>query len=54
MQNIVFLDRATIGPRVTMRRPNFPHELVEYEGPHPNRCMSACVARRSRSSTRWR
>ncbi len=30
MQNIVFLDRATIGPRVTMRRPNFPHELVEY------------------------
>ena len=31
MHKIVFLDRATIGPRVKLRRPNFPHELVEYQ-----------------------
>ncbi len=31
MQRIAFLDRATIGPRVAMRRPGFPHELTEYD-----------------------
>ena len=28
---IVFLDRETIGPGITIRRPAFEHEWVEYE-----------------------
>jgi glycerate dehydrogenase len=31
MQRIVFLDRATIGPTVTINRPSFEHDWVEYE-----------------------
>ena len=31
MQRIVFLDRATIGPSVDLRRPQFAHEWVEHE-----------------------
>jgi glycerate dehydrogenase len=31
MQRIVFLDRATIGPTVTITRPRFEHDWVEYE-----------------------
>lgn len=30
MLKIVFLDRDTIGPAVTITRPSFPHEWVEY------------------------
>jgi glycerate dehydrogenase len=30
MRKIVFLDRDTIGPSVTIRKPSFPHEWVEY------------------------
>lgn len=30
MHKIVFLDRATLGPRVVLRRPSFPHVLEEY------------------------
>jgi glycerate dehydrogenase len=30
MHRIVFLDRGTLGPRVTLRRPSFPHTLAEY------------------------
>ena len=30
MQRIVFLDRATLGPRVALRPPSFPHTLVEH------------------------
>ena len=30
MTKIVFLDRDTIGPAVTITRPSFPHEWVEY------------------------
>lgn len=30
MLQIVFLDRDTIGPSVTIQRPDFPHEWVEY------------------------
>ncbi len=30
MTKIVFLDRDTIGPAVTITRPEFPHEWVEY------------------------
>ncbi|AYC99491.1 D-2-hydroxyacid dehydrogenase [Neorhizobium sp. NCHU2750] len=30
MTKIVFLDRDTIGPAVTITRPDFPHEWVEY------------------------
>lgn len=30
MRKIVFLDRATIAPQVTLRRPAFPHTLVEH------------------------
>ena len=31
MQRIVFLDRATIGPTVELRRPQFEHEWLEHE-----------------------
>ena len=31
MERIVFLDRATIGPTVTIGRPGFDHEWVEYD-----------------------
>ena len=31
MQRIVFLDRATIGPTVDLRRPHFEHEWIEHE-----------------------
>ncbi len=30
MERIIFLDRTTIAPHVTLRRPVFQHELVEY------------------------
>ena len=30
-QRIVFLDRATIGPSVTIRRPGFEHDWTEYQ-----------------------
>lgn len=30
MRKIVFLDRGTIAPQITLRRPKFEHELVEY------------------------
>jgi glycerate dehydrogenase len=31
MRKIVFLDRATLGPQVRLRRPDFPHEWMEHE-----------------------
>ncbi|CAH2604830.1 Glycerate dehydrogenase [Rhodovastum atsumiense] len=31
MHKIVFLDRATLGPRVVLRRPGFDHTLEEYQ-----------------------
>jgi glycerate dehydrogenase len=31
MERIVFLDRATIGPSVDLRRPHFEHDWVEHE-----------------------
>lgn len=30
MERIVFLDRATIGPTVTITKPGFDHEWIEY------------------------
>ncbi|SAK75053.1 glycerate dehydrogenase [Caballeronia calidae] len=30
MQKIVFLDRETLAPQITLKRPAFEHELVEY------------------------
>ncbi len=48
MQRIVFLDRATLGPRVAFRRPDFPHELTEYEATTadqaPERLHGATIA----------
>lgn len=31
MQKIVFLDRATLAPQITLTRPAFEHELIEYD-----------------------
>ncbi|RWJ05734.1 D-2-hydroxyacid dehydrogenase [Mesorhizobium sp.] len=31
MTKVVFLDRATIGPSVAIRRPDFPHDWTEYD-----------------------
>ncbi|MDR3373563.1 MAG: D-2-hydroxyacid dehydrogenase [Ancalomicrobiaceae bacterium] len=35
MRRIVFLDRATIAPRIVLRKPSFPHEIVEYQRTEP-------------------
>ncbi|MDR5752317.1 MULTISPECIES: D-2-hydroxyacid dehydrogenase [unclassified Caballeronia] len=35
MHKIVFLDRATLAPQITLRRPGFAHELAEYAQTHP-------------------
>lgn len=32
---IVFLDRSTIGPSVTLTKPSFPHEWIEHDRTHP-------------------
>ena len=32
---IVFLDRSTLGPSVSVTRPAFPHEWVEYDRTAP-------------------
>jgi glycerate dehydrogenase len=33
---IVFLDRSTIGPAVTLTKPNFPHEWIDYDRTRPD------------------
>jgi glycerate dehydrogenase len=35
MERIVFLDRATLGPQITFRRPSFEHQFAEYERTSP-------------------
>jgi glycerate dehydrogenase len=48
MHKIVFLDRATIAPQVTLRRPAFPHTLDEHQQTAPDevpeRLAGAAVA----------
>jgi glycerate dehydrogenase len=48
MRKIVFLDRGTIAHQITLRRPTFEHELVEYASTKPeevaNRLAGATVA----------
>jgi glycerate dehydrogenase len=39
MQKIVFLDRATIAPEVTLRRPAFPHTLTEHQQTAPDEVL---------------
>ena len=39
MHQIVFLDRATLSPRVSLRRPSFPHELDEHQQTGPNEVL---------------
>lgn len=36
MTRIVFLDRSTIGPSVSVTKPDFPHEWVEYDRTAPD------------------
>ncbi|MDO9600298.1 MAG: D-2-hydroxyacid dehydrogenase [Azoarcus sp.] len=36
MHKIVFLDRATLAPQITLTRPAFAHELTEYERSAPD------------------
>ena len=36
MHRIIFLDRATISPRITLRPLTFPHTLTEYPQTSPN------------------
>jgi glycerate dehydrogenase len=35
MTRIVFLDRSTIGPSVTLTKPTFPHQWVDYDRTRP-------------------
>lgn len=39
MHKIVFLDRATIAPQITLRRPSFPHTLVEHQQTEPGQVI---------------
>ena len=39
MQKIVFLDRATLAPQVTLRRPPFPHTLTEHDQTAPDQVL---------------
>src|SRR5262249_35249924 len=36
---IVFLDRSTIGPSVTLSKPSFPHEWVDYDRTRPDQVV---------------
>ncbi len=40
MQKIVFLDRATIAPQISLRRPSFDHEFVEHEHTGPDEVVA--------------
>jgi glycerate dehydrogenase len=35
MQKIVFLDRSTLAPQIRLRRPDFAHEIIEYDSTAP-------------------
>ena len=39
MHRIVFLDRATFGPRVRLRRPSFPHTFTEHQQTSSNEVL---------------
>jgi glycerate dehydrogenase len=39
MTRIVFLDRSTIGPSVTLSKPSFPHEWVDYDRTRPDQVV---------------
>ncbi|CAO3454089.1 D-2-hydroxyacid dehydrogenase [Azospirillum largimobile] len=39
MRKIVFLDRATLAPQIRLRRPGFPHELVEHAQTTPDQVL---------------
>lgn len=39
MKRIVFLDRGTIAPQITLRAPNFQHELVEHQQTSPDQVV---------------
>jgi hypothetical protein len=36
---IVFLDRSTIGPAVSLSKPSFPHDWIEYERTRPDQVV---------------
>jgi glycerate dehydrogenase len=39
MRKIVFIDRSTLAPQIRLRRPGFPHELVEYQRTLPEQVV---------------
>jgi glycerate dehydrogenase len=39
MRKIVFLDRGTIAPQITLRRPSFDHELLEHGSTQPEQIV---------------
>ncbi len=39
MHKIVFLDRATLSPRVQLRRPSFPHSMEEHQQTGPDEVL---------------
>ena len=39
MHKIVFLDRSTIAPQIMLRRPDFPHTLVEHQRTAPGEVL---------------
>ncbi len=39
MHKIVFLDRSTIAPQIRLRKPDFAHELIEYDRTSPEQVV---------------
>ncbi len=39
MMRIVFLDRSSIGPSITLAKPSFPHEWVDYDRTRPDQVV---------------
>lgn len=42
MHTIVFLDRETLAPQVTLKRPGFPHRWTEHAGTEPHDVVERC------------
>ena len=48
MHKIVFLDRATLSPRVSLRQPLFPHTLDEHQQTGPDEVLERLAGRHDR------
>lgn len=50
MHRIVFLDRDTVAPEVTIRRPAFPHEWGEHARTRPDEVAARAAGSKNTTS----